>query len=717
LGILLQSMRHRTRSLFSATLVAPLTLLALAPFAQAAEFHVSPKGDDATGDGSAGRPFATIEKARDAARAEKNSKVILAPGAHRRVKTLGLNERDSGTVFTGKGASIVGSVAVPNTAVKVVTDAAILERLLPEVRGKVLEIDLRALGVTDFGDIGPRGFRRPYIAAPLELIVDGKALDLARWPDAGQPGEKIGKVLDKGPVTRNGEKPTRGGIFTFKTDRPARWTQADDIWITGLFENGYADNTVKVKAFDLAKKTLTTVQPHIYGFTSGRVWNRWTALNLLEEISVPGEFMADRKTGKAYFLPPAGFDIATAKLEVTVMKEPLVAFEGATGTVFDGVDFGNSRGMGVYIERGANCRIQNSTMSNLGMVAVSIGKGVSPDPDYRHAFTGTPVSRELGSWHEHLYDNTTFNREAGTGHGVVNCSIHDIGTGAISLGGGDRVTLTPGGNFVENCDIHDFNRWDRTYKAGVNIDGVGNAIRHCKIHDCPAVAIYLHGNEHRIERNEVFNAMTEGDDMGCFYMGRDPSERGTVILNNYWHDIGQGKGSHSTTCIYFDDCGDSAKVLGNIFQSAGRTSVLLLNAGNDFLFDGNIFVDCPVTVQRGGMDRARNTPLFPARLKAVGYQSPVWKAKYPEFQDYLQSLKAMPRRNFVTNNLIIGKERLAKSMTFTGNKFTTDRSMFSSVETGKFSLKPGADIGIPGFTPIPFDTIAGLDGKPVGKSE
>jgi hypothetical protein len=139
-------MRHRTRSFFATTLVATLTLLALAPFAQAGEFHVSPAGDD-TGDGSAQKPFATLEKARDAARQEKNSKVVLAPGAHRRTKTLELNERDSGTVFTGKGAVIVGSVAVPTSSVKPVTDAAILERLLPEVRGKVMEIDLSAQGL------------------------------------------------------------------------------------------------------------------------------------------------------------------------------------------------------------------------------------------------------------------------------------------------------------------------------------------------------------------------------------------------------------------------------------------------------------------------------------------------------------------------------------------------------------------------------------------
>ena len=275
----------------------------------------------------------------DVARQTKDATVNLAPGTYRLTKTFALDERGSGTTYTGKDARLTGSVAIPNEAVKPVTDAAVLERLLPEVRGKVLEIDLRKLGVTDFGQIGPRGFGRPYVPAPLELIVDDQPLALAQWPNPGEAGVPIGKVLDKGSVTRNGEKPVRGGTFEFKSDRPARWAHATDVWITGLFHNGYADDTVKVKAFDLEKMTLTTVQPHMYGFLSGQPWNRWVALNLLEEIDLPGEFMADKSSGKLYFLPPKDKDISRCRLEVTLLQTPLAAIEGATGVVFDGVDF------------------------------------------------------------------------------------------------------------------------------------------------------------------------------------------------------------------------------------------------------------------------------------------------------------------------------------------------------------------------------------------
>ncbi len=664
------------------------TLFTLA--AAGAEFHVAPTGSDAN-PGTPEKPFATLEKARDAARQAKGSTVVLAPGTYRLTKTFELNEKDSGTTYRGTDARVAGSIAIPNGAVKPVTDPAILERLLPEVRGKVLEVDLRALGIADFGAIGPRGFRRPYVPAPLELFVDDEPLTLARWPNPGQPGVPIGKVLDKGPVTRYNDKPTRGGIFEFKTDRPARWTKADDVWITGLFQNGYADNTVKVKAFDLEKKTLTTVQPHMYGFSSGRPWNCWVALNLLEEIDLPGEFMADPKTGKLYFLPPAGKDVTQCRLEVTALKEPLIAIEGTTGVVFDGVDFECSRGMGVYIERGANNRIQNATLRNLGMVAVCIGKGVSPDPEYRHAFTGTPVSRELGSWHEHIYDNPAFDREGGTGHGIVNCKIYNIGAGAISLGGGDRVKLQAAGNFVENCDIHHFNRWDRTYKAAVNIDGVGNIIRHCLLHDCPGSAIYLHGNEHVIEYNDIHHAMMDGDDMGAFYMGRDPSERGNVIRYNYWHDLAP---AHSTFCLYFDDTGgDGTKIYGNVFRKAGNIAVVNINSGSDFTVANNIFLDCKNAVRLGGMNWRFKEGRFEARMKAVGYDQSPWRERYPEFLDYLAARPQMPRRNLVEKNLLVNTSlKEVKGIGFKANRAV--------------AKDPGLkNVGIPGFEPIPFEKI------------
>ena len=60
-------------------------------------------------------------------------------------------------------------------------------------------------------------------------------------------GEPVGKVLDDGTKGLAPKQRPHGGTFAFATSRPARWPQAEDVWVTGRFFNGYADDTLQVK--------------------------------------------------------------------------------------------------------------------------------------------------------------------------------------------------------------------------------------------------------------------------------------------------------------------------------------------------------------------------------------------------------------------------------------------------------------------------------------
>ena len=108
----------------------------------------------------------------------------------------------------------------------------------------------------------------------------------------------------------------------------------------------------------------------------------------------------------------------------------------------------------------------------------------------------------------------------------MDCHIYNVGAGGISLGGGDRASLTPAGNYVENCRIHDYNRIEKSYRPGIWMDGVGNRISKCDIYDAPSMAILFHGNNHVIELCDITNVCSEVDDQGAVYYGRDPSEQG-----------------------------------------------------------------------------------------------------------------------------------------------------------------------------------------------
>ena len=510
-------------------------------------------------------------------------------------------------------------------------------------------------------------------------------------------------MIDPGVSRKVGSILPHGGTFEFASDRPLRWTKSDDIWISGLFHYGYADDTLKVKSIDIDKKTITSEQAHGYGFSTGKPWNRWTALNLLEEIQLPGEFVADKRSGKLYFLPPDKKDVTSKSVyEVSVLKDPLISVKGASAVILEGLFIECSRGTGVCIVNGTNNHIQKCTFRNLGVLAVTLGKGSPVVPSQSSKW-------DLGDIAGYLYGHPLFNSEAGTDNGIVNCSIYNIGAGAISLAGGDRSSLQPGRNFVENCDIHHFNRWDRTYRSAVNIYGVGNIVRHCTIHDCPGSAILLHGNDHLIEYNEIYHALYDADDMGAFYMGRDPTERGNVFRYNYIHEVAE-KGH--VQCMYFDDNGgEGSLVYGNIFRHAGSTCVIYVNGGSDITIDNNIFIDCVDVAHvrwRDDLLPSIESGRFQQILQLTPYKESPWKEKYPQLLDYEANRKTLPRRQMIKNNLLVNSKPASKGTQKEENNWSTNGNPgFVDFNNGDYTLTGFADVfhHIPGFKAIPMDRI------------
>lgn len=701
------------------------------------EYYVSPKGDDSN-PGTLEKPFATLISARDAVRKNNDGTkdapnvIYLRQGIYRLKSTFELNERDNCTTYRPyqrEKVSIVGSVAVPISAVREVKNPRILNRLPSGRTAPVYGVDLQKLGIQDFGEIGPRGFRRPYIPAPLELMIDTTPLNVARYPNKGQEGIKVGKIIKRGSVTRNGQKPIDGGTFHYSDERINRWTEGKDIWISGVFGPPYADSTVKIKSIDTEKKLITTEHPHMYGFSSHdkkHKYRTYYALNLLEELDTPGEFFADKSTGYLFFIYPEEIKAnAQTQYEISILKDPMVAIEGACHVKLQGITFENTRGIGVYIERGESNTLENCTLRNIGIVAVCIGKGSTHDHLYRHGFTGKSLSRDLGSWHEHIYQNTAFNREGGKNNGIRHCKIYNIGAGGISLGGGDRKTLEPAGNYVADSHIHHINRWGKTYKAAINIDGVGNKIQHNHIHHCTGNAIYLHGNDHLIEFNHIHHAVLESGDMGAYYMGRDPSEYGNVFQYNFMHDNGNDTAkNHGVFGVHLDDYASGLIVKGNIFYNVGHETGV--NMGYH-TFINNIFVDNENAVKAHSGIRAGANPekfhrwtrgrLGKKRLREdVDITKPPYSTKYPDLFKLYNDPPNARRCSKVWYNVSVRSGSLNKSPrpyeNPTGhnakNNYETDEDPgFVDPKNLNFQLKKDSIIykKIPEFKTIPFEKI------------
>lgn len=221
--------------------------------------YVAPGGDDAAS-GAIDAPLATLEGARDRIRALRGSgslsaegtTVYLRQGIYQRDASFQLDAQDSGTAdapityrsYPGERATLSGGRTLPKGDFTGVTDQAVRDRIIdPAARDIVQQVDLRALGLTDYGQLSRHGYWKANDVSttpPMELYIEGQGMTLARWPNAGavKPTVQMGDIIDPGPTRKDADLQDRGGTFTYGYDRPKYWTQADDVWLDGIF--GYS---------------------------------------------------------------------------------------------------------------------------------------------------------------------------------------------------------------------------------------------------------------------------------------------------------------------------------------------------------------------------------------------------------------------------------------------------------------------------------------------
>ncbi|MCC6444225.1 MAG: right-handed parallel beta-helix repeat-containing protein [Armatimonadetes bacterium] len=656
--------------------------------------YVSPNGNDAWSGRKAGPnraqsdgPFATLERARDAVRSLKSSgglpkggvTVWLRGGVYPRTASFELTARDSGTSsapvtyrpYRKEEARLVGGKEI--SAFEPVTDPAVLARLDPVGREKIVQADLRAAGIEDFGKLTGRGFGRAIMPSALELFFQDRPMQLARWPNGSWA------TIAAAPA---GQK---GGRFSYKEDRPSRWLKTGDVWVHGYWTYDWADTYERIKSIDPQARVIATHEPHgVYGYTAGK---RWYALNILEELDEPGEYYADRETGILYFWPPV--PVGQGKAVASLLEKPLIALKGASHITLRGLTLECSRGSGVEISGGSHNLVAGCLLRNLGTVAVNI--------------------------------------EGGTENGVQGCDIFDTGEGGISLSGGDRKTLTPGHNFSVNNILTRFNRWSKTCRPGVAVNGVGNRVAHCRIYDVPHNAILMGGNEHIIEYNEIHDVCKETGDAGAFYMGRDFTQRGNIVRYNYFHDLRAGglegqQGFTDVMAVYLDDCLSGTTVYGNIFYKAGRA--VMIGGGRDNTVENNIFVECSpsIHVDARGLGWAsfwfdgRDSTLMDG-LKAIHYKQPPYSARYPELPGILEDEPAVPKGNKIIRNISAGGkwidlyDNLTDKTILLKNNLTDGDPGFVDASIQDFRLKKDSPAWKLGFKAIPVEKIGLLKDK------
>jgi len=632
-----------------------------APPEPAVVFHVAPTGSDEN-DGSETRPFRSLEKARDAVRALRKARggtlpqggvrIVLAGGVYAVERSLPLTSEDSGSAeapvvySAAPGPAPVFHGGVRITGWKPIAQASLRDKLDPAVRDRVLEADLKALGVTDLGDATALR-RRP------ELFADGVPQMLARWPNEGFV--KTGEVLSK------------NGKFQYVEDRPGRWLDEPDVHLYGYWFYDWFEEYQKVASIDPDARAFTLSRPYSnYGYRKDQ---RYHALNVFREIDAPGEWYLDRRTATIYWLPPEGIDASKAAPVLSVFDQPFLTMDNVEHVTILGLTMQEGRGDAVHIRGGSDCLVARCTFQRFGGDAVVIDGGLR--------------------------------------HGLFGCTMRTLGCGGARVAGGDRQTLAPGRHFVENCTVHDISRLKRTYTPAVHLDGCGNRVAHNLFERIPSSALRIEGNDHLIELNAIRHVVQESDDQGGIDMFGNPLYRGVVIRWNRWSDI-RGGTHCGAAGIRLDDMISGIVVHGNLFERCGAVLFggVQIHGGKENLVDGNVFIDCHagISFSRWGEKRwLESIQRFLAQAAEPSYTT-----RYPDLAGIKTNpdISFISRNVFANCGATFLRDGGIQKSAL---NLVTDRSLDPRAVSSEKSIRNDAQLRSLLLSPIPLDEIGPYD--------
>ncbi len=716
-------MKRKLSLLLCVTILFSLfTLVAKAEESKTLELYVAVDGSD-TNTGTKESPLATVAKARDVLR-EKRQKgeltngatVYIREGIYSVLEQIKLEAQDSGTeenpivyaAYPGEEVKFVGGVSKQLKEFSDITDQSVLAKIAPEAEGKVKVYDLASLNIelpeqvwigtySYYKMMGVITGKNGGAASP-EVFVNNQAMTLSRYPNEGSL--TIAKIIEPGANPRlweddkkndpayvpegDGRVPTPFTIQPNDKSHISRWQSADDALLYGRWAYDWAGQTMPLGSVDVNAGTITSEYPSYYSVV---VNQDFYIYNLLEELDIPGEYYIDRIAKKLYFYPLAsmkGNDYVTLSL----LEKDMWRFEGASHIKIKNIDMDAMRSKAVYAKDGEGIEIYGCEISNTAGVAVTM---------------------------ENMKKS-----------GVKSCYFHDVNGGA-RLTGGDRETLTPGENYVENCHFYRYSRINKTYTWAISIDGVGNRAEYNEIHEGEHMALMYTGNNNIVAYNEIYNVCTDTDDMGAIYVGKTMVDRGNKVMYNYIHDVGT-EGGGRVHGIYLDDGYSGGLVFGNVVENATGYGVHL--TGQDAIVYNNMFINVDETMvymdYRTVTDNSGINPYI--ELQKTVDESPwvtseLWLKTYPELSNVQENVKANPfnRNNLISGNLAVNSPGVKVNANNTGNTWgkeentyrTTKDPGFYDMKARNYLLKEDSEVyeEIPGFQPIPFTRIGRYDDR------
>jgi hypothetical protein len=477
-----------------------LTMLAASlTVAQAATFHVAPNGNDRN-PGTGEAPFATLGKARDAARSVAGREPVtirVADGTYYLPETLVLGPEDSGRA-----------------------DAPVVYQAANEGRAILsggLRVDLRWENFRD-------GIFRAATPAGLaidQLFLNGQRLRMARYPNfdpAKTTAAYQGYAAD-----------------AFAPERAARWADPAGGYIHAMHAARWGGYHYRITG----KKPDGSI-----AYEGGWQNNRQMGMhkefrmveNIFEELDAPGEWFHDAKNNLLYLYPPADVALDSAAVEVVRLRH-LVEIRGTAAKPAQFITL-----QGFVFRHAARTFMDNREPLLRSDWTIYRGGAV--------LLSGVQDIRILDAEFDQVGGNAIFVDRHARRVLIRGCHIHDPGASGVVFVGdpgavrnplfeynqrqdlatvdrtpGPKTDDYPADSAVEDCLIHGVGRVERQ-AAGVQIAMSSRiAVRDSSIYDCSRAGINIGDGTwggHLLEGLDVFDTVLETHDHGSFNSwGRD----------------------------------------------------------------------------------------------------------------------------------------------------------------------------------------------------
>lgn len=519
-------------------------------------FYVAMDGNDGN-PGTAGSSFATLSRARDAARKlrpEQSGRIIVLPGRYFLQEPLELDARDSGlTIEAAPGAEVVlyGGRKVTGWEKDGQNFVSVT---LPGVKERTW--DFRAFLVNDRFCQRARLPREGFLAHLSEYRDE--------WDASGETG----------PIGRRVAAIEERSTMKYDPKDIGPWLDVKNAEIR--IYHMWDESLVGVSANDTQRHELKLSNPTLYapGMYNMKKYILW---NVREGMTDPGQWYLDRTAGKLVYWPLPGEDMTEVE-SIAPVAESIIRIQGTEDNPARNITL-----------RGIKLSATTTPLVTGGFAAGNFDGAVSL------AFVDDCRLTELEIFNVSGYGI----KATRSNFRVEDCHVHHTGAGGISSSG-EGVVIT-------NNHIHDIGL---IYPSAIGIWGGGKdaIISRNEVHDATYSGIDYGGQGHLIEDNLIYRVVTALHDGGGirvpgrihmedYYTIHSGSE--IVIRRNFVRDIeGRVQGDTGAWAFFIDSYSTNCLLEGNLSINVPWPSMNHLSTGHTIR--NNFFianVDRPAKIQ------------------------------------------------------------------------------------------------------------------------